>query len=203
MARAGLERVSDWLYGSYTVLYEILYSKILYTITYTCRQAASPYRNVGSRGTCLELVLTPPYTFNMSLGHHHHHARSASRSSRMSSSSSSPNHRPRSPSPPSQTFHPSILPRSVPTPALVESVAGGAHYSGIKVEHDPSKHTTHPSMDRRRSSGEVDVKADHHRVLADLQELYCCRPTQEIFERSWHKDAVFEVSGKTSVLCLR
>ncbi|KAF9050679.1 hypothetical protein BDZ89DRAFT_1235142 [Hymenopellis radicata] len=49
-------------------------------------------------------------------------------------------------------------------------------------------------MDRRRSSQEmaINLKADHHRIIADLQELYCCRPTPEIFERSWTKDAVFE-----------
>lgn len=98
---------------------------------------------------------------------------------------------PRSPSPPSITYHPSILPRSVPTPALVESVAGAAHYSGIRIE--PETQLKH----RRSSHGEhtvhSELKADHRRVLADLKELYCCRPTLEIFERSWSRDAVFEV----------
>ncbi|KAJ2917231.1 hypothetical protein MD484_g3168, partial [Candolleomyces efflorescens] len=28
--------------------------------------------------------------------------------------------------------------------------------------------------------------------MDDLKELYCCRPTREIFERSWRKDAIFE-----------
>jgi hypothetical protein len=112
------------------------------------------------------------------------HRRTTSRGSNISNP-------PRSPSPPSLTYHPSILPRSVPTPALVESVAGAAHYSGIRIE--PESQLQH----RRSSHGEHDVhselKADHRRVLADLKELYCCRPTLEIFERSWSRDASFEV----------
>ncbi|SJL00207.1 uncharacterized protein ARMOST_03519 [Armillaria ostoyae] len=114
---------------------------------------------------------------------HHHHHRSLSLESAHSSS-------PRSPSPPSQTFHSSILPHSIPTPALLESVAGAAHYSGVKVDPESLKHRR-ASMDRRSSANEP-VKADHQRIMADLKELYCCRPTVEIFERSWNKDAVFE-----------
>lgn len=30
------------------------------------------------------------------------------------------------------------------------------------------------------------------RIMADLKELYCCRPSEEIFERTWSPDAVFE-----------
>ncbi|KAK0199206.1 hypothetical protein DFS33DRAFT_1388906 [Desarmillaria ectypa] len=93
---------------------------------------------------------------------HHHHHRSLSLESAHSTS-------PRSPSPPSQTFHSSILPHSIPTPALLESVAGAAHYSGIKVDPEALKH--------RRG---------------ELEGTYCCRPTVEIFERSWNKNAVFE-----------
>lgn len=115
-----------------------------------------------------------------------HHTRSPSRISRRSSGSPKSA---RSPSPPSQTYHPSILPRSVPTPALVESVAGGAHYAGGRVDPDST-------LKHRRSNSQrhhTELKHDHRRVLEDLSELYCCRPTVEIFERSWHKDAVFEV----------
>lgn len=32
------------------------------------------------------------------------------------------------------------------------------------------------------------------RIIADLNELYCCRPLKEIFERTWRPDAVLEVS---------
>ncbi|KAF5331061.1 hypothetical protein D9619_005939 [Psilocybe cf. subviscida] len=114
-----------------------------------------------------------------SRGHH----RSMSRDSRGSGAivhSPSP--------PPTQTFHPNILPRSVPTPALVESVAGGAHYAGAKVDSETL-------IKRRRSSNKrshTELKSDHKRVLDDLTELFCARPTLEILERSWTKDAEFE-----------
>jgi hypothetical protein len=89
---------------------------------------------------------------------------------------------------PTLTHHQSIIPTVIPTPNLVESVAGGAHYSGGNVE--PLKHR-HSSHDRQETH--ADVKTDHQRVLADVRELFECRPTPEIFKRSWHKDAVFEV----------
>ncbi|EDR10915.1 uncharacterized protein LACBIDRAFT_315907 [Laccaria bicolor S238N-H82] len=96
---------------------------------------------------------------------------------------------PRSPSPPSQTFHPSILPHSVPTPALVESVAGAAHYSGVRVDSDTQlKH--HRTNSCHQSPAELNI--DHRHVLDDLKELFCCRPTREIFDRSWNRDAVYE-----------
>jgi len=103
-----------------------------------------------------------------------------------SSDASSDVPRPPSPGLPTQTHHSSIL---VPTPALVESVAGGAHYSGSKVDPEGLRRR-HSSHDRRMSHGEV--KADHKRVMEDLNELYCGRPTREIFDRTWTKDAVFE-----------
>lgn len=101
---------------------------------------------------------------------------------RCSSSSSSP----RPPSPPSQKYFPSIL--SMPTPALVESAAGGAHYSGVKVDSEMLKHRRNSSFKQH-----AEIKHYHQRILEDLAELYCCRPTREIFERSWHRDAEFEV----------
>jgi hypothetical protein len=76
----------------------------------------------------------------------------------------------------------------VPTPALVESVAGGAHYSGVKVD-------TESLWRRRRSSANqphTELRHNHQRVLDDLTELYCARPTLEILESSWNKDAQFE-----------
>ncbi|KAH9483743.1 hypothetical protein JR316_0003219 [Psilocybe cubensis] len=94
----------------------------------------------------------------------------------------------RSPSPPTQTFHPSHILHPVPTPALVESVAGGAHYAGARVDSDVV-------LKHRRSSGSrphTVLKHDHEQILKDLTELYSCRPTLDIFERSWSKDAEFE-----------
>jgi len=93
---------------------------------------------------------------------------------------------PRSASPPSQTYYSSIL--SMPTPALVESAAGGAHYSGVKVDSEMLfKHRRNSSFKQH-----TEIKHFHQRILEDLTELYCCRPTREIFERSWHRDAEFE-----------
>lgn len=92
---------------------------------------------------------------------------------------------------PSQTHHPTILPRSVPTPALLESVAGGAHYAGVRMDSDTVLKQRRSSQDRHNHT---EIKHDHQRIMHDLQELYCCRPTLEIFKRSWCKDAVFEVS---------
>ncbi|KAJ7349481.1 hypothetical protein DFH08DRAFT_865497 [Mycena albidolilacea] len=104
-----------------------------------------------------------------------HHHRSPSASSRASNE-------------PSQTHHHSILPTIVPTPALVESVAGGAHYSGSNVEQ-PLKHR---NSSHDRPSSHTDLKADHERVLTDIRSLYELHPDPEIFKRSWHPDAVFE-----------
>jgi len=119
---------------------------------------------------------------------------SESRHHRTLSRGSTSSHPPRSPSPPSLTYHPTILP--IPTPALVESVAGAAHYSGIKLENEP------PLKHRRSSHNAGDIftelKPSHRRVLDDLKELYNGRPTLEIFERSWNKDAEFEVKPLVS-----
>jgi len=97
--------------------------------------------------------------------------------------------RPRSPTSPTITYHPSLFPANIPTPALLESAVGGAHYSGVKIERDTRKL-------RRDSSGKrtshLQVNGDHQRVLHDLKELYCCRPTREILERRWRPDARFE-----------
>lgn len=111
----------------------------------------------------------------------HRHVRSTSHDSQGT-------HRRHISPPPSQKFHPPMHIPSVPTPALLESVAGGAHYAGVNVE--PGSVLKH----RRSSTSRPHnvLKHDHIRVLDDLTELYCCRPTLEIFQRSWNKDAVFE-----------
>ncbi|KAF7359538.1 Serine-threonine kinase receptor-associated protein [Mycena sanguinolenta] len=108
------------------------------------------------------------------------HHRSPSASSRTSNSHE-----------PTQTHHHSILPTILPTPAVVESVAGGAHYSGSNVEQpeSPLKHR-HSSHDR--STSHTDLKVIHERVLADIRSLYELRPSPEIFKRTWAPDAVFE-----------
>ena len=99
---------------------------------------------------------------------------------------------PQSPSP-TITHHPSppLLPTILP-PQIAHSAVAGAHYSG-----------TNSSLRHRRiSSGDQparaiqsleDVHASRQRIMNDLKELYCCRPTLEIFERTWRRDSVFEV----------
>lgn len=141
-------------------------------------------------------------TATMSINHHHHHrSNSAGRSLSPRRASTSSAERSTSPGP-TQTFHPHILPRSVPTPALVESAASGAHYAGIKVDGG-SQHRANNHEHQRRSSAHNDVElaADHGRVLEDLKEIFSCRATVEIFERSWRKDAVFEVRWLANGRC--
>jgi hypothetical protein len=49
---------------------------------------------------------------------------------------------------------------------------------------------------RRHSSNAMDSATlipDHQRVLDDLKELYCCRPTKEIIDRLFRQDVEFEV----------
>jgi hypothetical protein len=50
------------------------------------------------------------------------------------------------------------------------------------------RHSSHDKPDTH-----TNTKPTHERVLADIRSLYECHPTPEIFQRSWHKDAVFEV----------
>lgn len=77
---------------------------------------------------------------------------------------------------PTQTFHPNsgLVPK-IPTPALFGSVAGGAHYSGAKVEH------TNSDIARASfSNGGATVELDEKRklIMDDLKEvgllLPCC-----------------------------
>lgn len=75
---------------------------------------------------------------------------------------------PRPPSPPSQTFHPSLLSSPIPSEGLFGSAAAGAHYSGAKVAHRRS--------DMQRASfgtGSSGVELDDRRrqVVNDLKEV--------------------------------
>lgn len=126
--------------------------------------------------------------------HQSSHRRSSSGASL--SSNHSRHSRTRSASP-SQTFHPPFLP--FPTPVLLESVAGAAHYSGSCVNPDAVMKRRH--SDPEQLEVHTELKCEHERVLNDLKELYCARPTMEIFHRSWMPDAIFEVQG-SRLLCL-
>ncbi|KAM6500741.1 hypothetical protein JOM56_003755 [Amanita muscaria] len=77
--------------------------------------------------------------------------------------------------PPLVTHHTPLI--SIPSPVLDQSLACASHYSGAQVV----------------SHSNVDIKLVHQRILDDLHELYCCRPSYEILDRSWSHDAVFEL----------
>jgi hypothetical protein len=90
---------------------------------------------------------------------------------------------------PTMTYHRQTLHIPLPIPDIVYSAAGGAHYSGAPVSENDDEVVTSPG---KPSPPMDDTIRD--RVMADLKELYCCRPTKQIFERTWRPDAVFEVS---------
>jgi len=78
---------------------------------------------------------------------------------------------------------------------IVNSVAGGAHYSGAPISDSESENgdkiVAPPGKPTLSLQGDDMIR---DRIMADLKELYCCRPSKEIFERTWRPDAVFEVS---------
>ena len=86
---------------------------------------------------------------------------------RRTSSSSSQNNQQRSPSPPSQTFHPALVP--TPIAGLVGVAAGGSHYSGAKIHHRRS------DVQRASFGGNVvqhiELDEQRTRILDDLKEV--------------------------------
>jgi hypothetical protein len=104
---------------------------------------------------------------------------------------------PPQPPSPTLTFHPSIFPLAVPTPALVDSVAGAAHYSGVNVEPDSPatamRHRRSSSGKHARRASHTELSVGHQEVMEDLRQLYGCKPTLELLDRRWQRDAVFEV----------
>jgi len=97
-------------------------------------------------------------------------------------SMSSPN---RSPSPPTQVFHRSLMPHASPTSGLFP------RYYGAKTKR------MHRRSDIQRATfgahgASVELDERRAQLLKDLQQLYSCQPSVEIFERSWRSDAAFE-----------
>jgi len=86
---------------------------------------------------------------------------------------------------PTQTYHLSILPRSIPTPALLDSALGGAHYSGVESvnERRRSVRSSHThllnanvnenglGLGRRRSTIVAEPNPFHLTVLDDLKDV--------------------------------
>jgi len=129
--------------------------------------------------------------------------------------SSPPSHRqshsvPPPPSPtsnqPSLTYHNSLLPRSIPTPALLDSALGGAHYSGASgVEavnerrrsmrrHSRSPNGAPPNSPglRRQSVLPAVPNPFHLAALDDLKDMYEGLATKEMLQKRWRKDAEYE-----------
>ena len=100
-----------------------------------------------------------------------------------SSPPSSPISHPTSPTNlPTQTYHASILPRSIPTVALLDSAVGGAHYSGVESVNERRRSVrghSHPlnanengaALGRRRSSVAAEPNKFHLTVLDDLKDV--------------------------------
>ncbi|KAF8841183.1 hypothetical protein BDN67DRAFT_967525 [Paxillus ammoniavirescens] len=91
---------------------------------------------------------------------------------------------------PTIVHHSPKIPLFVSAPNIAHSAVGGAHYSGVPTIREPKRGRT-SSGEATRSSHES-PEASRERIMNDLKELYCCRPTRSIFERTWRPDAVFE-----------
>jgi hypothetical protein len=85
---------------------------------------------------------------------------------------------------PTQTYHLSILPRSIPTTGMLDSAVGGAHYSGVESvnerrlsirRHSQSLNANEngagAGLGRRRSCIVAEPNAFHLTVLDDLKDV--------------------------------
>ncbi|KAI9455601.1 hypothetical protein BJY52DRAFT_1385811, partial [Lactarius psammicola] len=103
---------------------------------------------------------------------------------------------------PTQIYHSSLLPRSIPTPALLDSVAGGAHYSGVESVNERRRslirghsHATCNGQGlghRRQSNIPGAASASHLAAMDDLKEMYEGRATKEMMQKLWQKGAEYE-----------
>lgn len=91
--------------------------------------------------------------------------------------------------PPLVTHHTPLI--SIPSPVLDHSLACASHYSGAQVVSQSSEAPQRLGIAGRENN--IDIKLVHQRILDDLHELYCCRPSYEILDRSWSHDAVLEL----------
>jgi len=72
----------------------------------------------------------------------------------------------------------------------MQALAGGAHFTAgsesLEQERELRKVSSH------LNASAVKLEGKRRQVVEDVLELFCSRPTAEIFERSWRKDAIFE-----------
>ncbi|CAE6445725.1 unnamed protein product [Rhizoctonia solani] len=75
---------------------------------------------------------------------------------------------------------------NLPTPGMLASLAGAAHYTG-----NP-KYSQQEAVRASFGSKNVVLEGKRKQTVEDVLELFCAHPSLEIFDRSWHRDAVFE-----------
>ncbi|CAE7206876.1 unnamed protein product [Rhizoctonia solani] len=91
---------------------------------------------------------------------------------------------------------------NLPTPGMLASLAGAAHYTGNpKYSQQEAVRASFGSKNivlegKRKQTVEdvLEVRGlnSMHRIGLMIVQLFCAHPSLEIFERSWHRDAVFE-----------
>ncbi|KAJ1304625.1 hypothetical protein OPQ81_005767 [Rhizoctonia solani] len=75
---------------------------------------------------------------------------------------------------------------NLPTPGMLASLAGAAHYTG-----NP-RYSQQEAVRAGFGSKNVVLEGKRKQTVEDVLELFCAHPSLEIFDRSWHRDAVFE-----------
>jgi len=89
-------------------------------------------------------------------------------------------------------------------PALLDSVAGGAHYSGVESVNERRRslnrghsQNAHTIGSPRRQSHRLShppgaASASHLAAMDDLRDMYEGRASKEMMQRRWRKDAAYE-----------
>ena len=75
---------------------------------------------------------------------------------------------------------------NLPTPGMLASLAGAAHYTG-----NP-QYSKQEAARASFGSKQVVLEDQRKQTVEDVLELFCAHPSLEIFDRSWNRDAVFE-----------
>lgn len=102
-------------------------------------------------------------------------------------------HRPSSSPPPTITYHHSSTLLPIPAPQIAQAAVGGAHYSTMYTSHHTRRRSSGSDGLHRTSQSAGDAEeSDRRRIVDDLNELFCCRPSIDIFKRTWRHDAIFE-----------
>jgi len=92
---------------------------------------------------------------------------------------------------PTLVYHPEIKRRSLSfTLPDIQAYAGGAHYSASDERFALVREVSTSSA--YLATSKVKLVGKRKEVVRDVLELFCSRPTTDIFERSWRTDAQFE-----------